>query len=77
MVNVTFLGLTLSLSLDAIQKAANEALAAGKLTPNANGILPSGDLGNIIDVAGTQVRLIGGRVVNGVVQISSASRKGL
>ncbi|HMG76425.1 MAG TPA: SpvB/TcaC N-terminal domain-containing protein [Pyrinomonadaceae bacterium] len=60
-----------------IQDAANQALREGKLIPGPNGVLPSGDAGPIIDVAGTQVRLIGGRVVEGVVQIASASRKGL
>jgi hypothetical protein len=50
---------------------------AGKLTPNAKGILPSGDLGNIINVGGMDVRLIGGRVENGQVILSSFSRKGL
>jgi hypothetical protein len=40
-------------------------------------ILPRGNAGSIIDVGGTQVRLIGGRVVDGVVEISSASRMGL
>ena len=61
----------------AVQQAANQALAAGRLTPNAAGILPNGNAGHIIDVAGTQIRLIGGRVVNGVVEISNLSRKGL
>ena len=40
-------------------------------------VLPTGDAGPIIDVCGTQVRLIGGRVVDGVVRIASASRKEL
>ena len=61
----------------AIQNAANQALREGKLVPGPGGVLPSGDAGPIIDVAGTQVRLIGGRVVEGVVQVASASRKGL
>ncbi|MEO8903866.1 MAG: RHS repeat-associated core domain-containing protein, partial [Polyangiaceae bacterium] len=60
-----------------VQKAANEALAAGKLEVGPNGIIPSGNAGPIIDAGGTQIRLIGGRVVDGVVQISSFSRKGL
>jgi RHS repeat-associated protein len=62
---------------NAVQNAANQSLKAGKLTPNAKGILPSGDLGNIINVAGLNVRLIGGRVENGQVILSSFSRKGL
>jgi hypothetical protein len=61
----------------AIQNAANRALQEGKLVVGPNGILPRGDAGNIIDVAGTQIRLIGGRVIDGVVEISSASRMGL
>jgi hypothetical protein len=64
-------------AFEAVQNAANQALQKGLLTPNAEGILPSGTAGNIIDVAGTQVQLIGGRVLNGVVQISSFSRYGL
>jgi hypothetical protein len=60
-----------------IQDAANAALREGKLTVGLTGILPHGDAGNIIDVGGTQIRLIGGRVVDGVVEISSASRMGL
>ncbi len=60
-----------------MQNAANQALKAGKLTPNAKGILPSGDLGNIINAGGMNVRLIGGRVENGKVILSSFSRKGL
>jgi RHS repeat-associated protein len=55
---------------NAVQNAANQALKAGKLTPNAKGILPSGDMGNIINVGGMNVRLIGGRVENGQVILS-------
>jgi len=62
---------------NAVQNAANQALKAGKLTPNGKGILPSGDFGNIINVDGIDVRLIGGRVENGQVILSSFSRKGL
>ena len=60
----------------AVQRAADAALAEGKLIPGRNGVLPSGDAGIIIDVAGTPVRLIGGRVKDGAVQLSSFSRKG-
>jgi hypothetical protein len=63
-------------AFNAVQNAANQALKAGKLTPNAEGILPAGDLGNIINVGGMDVRLIGGRVENGQVILSSFSRKG-
>ena len=62
---------------NAVQKAANQALKNGQLTPNAKGILPSGNAGNIINVGGTDVRLIGGRVVDGNIVLSSFSRKGL
>lgn len=64
-------------AFQAIQSAANKALAEGKLIPGPNGVLPSGNAGPIIDVAGTQIRLIGGRVIDGVVEIGSASRMGL
>ncbi len=60
-----------------IQDAANHALKEGKLTVGRNGVLPGGDAGNLINVGGSQIRLIGGRVVDGKVTISSASRKGL
>jgi RHS repeat-associated protein len=64
-------------AFNAVQHAANQAFKSGKLTPNAQGILPTGDLGNIINVGGMNIRLIGGRVENGQVIISSFSRKGL
>jgi RHS repeat-associated protein len=64
-------------AFEAIQAGANKALAEGKLVPGPNGVLPSGNAGHIIDVAGTQIRLIGGRVIDGVVEIGSASRMGL
>jgi RHS repeat-associated protein len=60
-----------------IQDAANTALRQGKLTIGPNGILPSGNAGNIIDVGGVQIRLIGGRISGDVVDIGSASRLGL
>ncbi|HKO53708.1 MAG TPA: hypothetical protein VJV79_38630 [Polyangiaceae bacterium] len=62
---------------DLVQKAANEALTAGKLPVGPGGIIPSGNAGPIIEVAGTQIRLIGGRVIDGAVRISSFSRMGL
>jgi RHS repeat-associated protein len=64
-------------AFQAIHNAANQALKEGKLVVGPNGILPSGNAGNIIEVGGTQIRLIGGRVIDGVVEIGSASRKGL
>jgi RHS repeat-associated protein len=61
----------------AVQNAANQALAKGNLTPNSIGILPTGNDGDIIKVDGIDVRLIGGRVENDKVIISSFSRKDL
>ena len=59
------------------QEAANQALREGRLVVGPNGILLRSDAGNIIEVGGTKVRLIGGRVVDGAVEISSVSRLGL
>jgi RHS repeat-associated protein len=64
-------------AFDAVQHAANQALRNGTLTVGNNGVLPTGNDGNIINVNGTAVRLIGGRVVDGQVEISSFSRFGL
>ena len=64
-------------ALEAIQNAANKALKENRLNIGNKGILPTGDNGNIIKVGGMDVRLIGGRVSNGSVTISSVSRKGL
>jgi RHS repeat-associated protein len=64
-------------AFNAVQEAANKALKAGELRPNSAGILPTGDLGHIINVDGVSVRLIGGKVEDGQVIISSFSRKGL
>ena len=61
----------------AIQDAANKALREGRLVPGPNGVLPKGNAGPIINVGGTDIRLIGGKVVDGVVKIGTASRKGL
>ncbi|WP_239014657.1 RHS repeat-associated core domain-containing protein [Archangium violaceum] len=61
----------------AIHEAANKALQEGKIVPGPNGMLPLGNAGPVIDVAGTQIRLIGGRVIDGVLYVGSASRMGL
>jgi hypothetical protein len=61
----------------AVQKAANEALTTAKLPIGPNGMIPTGNAGPLMDVAGTQIRLTGGRVIYGVVQLASCSRKGL
>jgi hypothetical protein len=60
-----------------IEEAANAALRDGLLKPGVDGKLLTGNEGPIINVGGTQVRLIGGRVLDGRVVISSASRRGL
>jgi len=52
-------------------------LKNGKINSNVNGILPGGDAGNIIHVGGKAVRLIGGRIEDGKIILSSFSRKGL
>ena len=59
----------------AVEKVANKALEAGELVPNAKGILPS--VGKVLNVDGINVQMIGGKVVNGKVIISSLSRQGL
>jgi len=59
----------------AVEKVANQALEAGELAPNAKGILPS--VGKVLNVDGINVQMIGGKVVNGKVIISSLSRLGL
>lgn len=65
-------------AFEAVEAAANKALKEGKLDVFPNGILPSSNSGNVIKVEGMDVRLIGGRVINGnQIEISSFSRKGL
>lgn len=65
-------------AFEAVEAAANKELKEGKLDVFSNGILPSGNSGNIIKVCGMDVRLIRGRVINGnQIEISSFSRKGL
>jgi Pretoxin HINT domain len=56
----------------AIETAANQALAAGRLAVGPNGVMPAA--GSILNVNGMMVQLSGGRVYNGTVAISSASR---
>jgi len=62
-------------AFDAVQQAANQALRDGRLVAGPNGVLPGGRVGAILDVSGVQVQLVGGRVMNGEVQIGSFSRK--
>ncbi|SUJ22150.1 RHS repeat-associated core domain [Sphingobacterium spiritivorum] len=65
-------------AFEAVEAAANKALKDGELDIFPNGVLPSSNSGNIIKVGGMDVRLIGGRVINGnQIEISSFSRKGL
>lgn len=59
----------------AVQQAANLALKSGLLTAGPNGILPGGQSGTVLNVLGVQVQLVGGRVVDGAVQIGTFSRR--
>lgn len=68
--------LTGALHPDDMQKQGKGDAADAK-PPAAGHKTNGGDAGVIIDVGGTQIRLIGGRVVDGLVQIASASRRGL
>ncbi len=58
-------------ALRAVQSAANRALAEGRIAAGPNGILPGNGLGAVLDVNGTTVQLVGGRIVNGVVELGS------
>lgn len=60
-----------------IQEAANAALREGRLVMGPDGILARKTGVNVIEVEGFQVQLIGGRVVNGKVEIGTISREGL
>ena len=55
----------------AVQNAANDALRRGLLTPGANGVLPGAGAGAVLNVNGVNVQLIGGRIIDGVVQLGS------
>lgn len=55
----------------AVQNAANAALRSGLLRPGVNGVLPGAGAGAVLNVNGVNVQLIGGRVIDGVVQIGS------
>jgi len=59
----------------AVQDAANAALRAGELVVGRNGVLPGGQLGAVLNVNGVKVQLVGGRVINGQVEIGSFSRR--
>jgi hypothetical protein len=59
----------------AVQDAANAALREGRLTVGLNGVLPGGQAGAVLNINGVNVQLVGGRVVNGEVQIGSFSRR--
>jgi hypothetical protein len=58
-------------ALRGVQPAANQALADGRLVAGPNGILPGNGLGAVLNVNGVNVQLIGGRVMNGVVELGS------
>ena len=58
-------------ALRGVQAAANQALAEGRLVAGPNGILPGNGFGAILNVNGVNVQLIGGRIMNGVVELGS------
>ena len=58
-------------ALRSVQAAANQALAKGILAPGANGVLPGAGAGAVLNVNGVSVQLIGGRVINGRVELGS------
>jgi RHS repeat-associated protein len=58
-------------ALRGVQAAANQALADGRIVAGPNGILPGKGSGLILNVNGVNVQLIGGRVVDGVVELGS------
>jgi RHS repeat-associated protein len=58
-------------ALRALQAAAKKALAEGRLVAGANGILPGNGAGAILTVNGVNVQLIGGRIINGIVELGS------
>ncbi|MEE9336421.1 MAG: RHS repeat-associated core domain-containing protein, partial [Granulosicoccaceae bacterium] len=58
-------------ALRAVQSTANKALSEGLLVAGNNGVLPGKGLGIVLEVNGVNVQLIGGRVVNGVVELGS------
>ena len=60
---------------NAVQDAANAALKRGDLKPRSNGVLPGGQFGAVLNVGGVNVQLVGGRVLDGKVQIGSFSRR--
>ena len=60
-----------------IEETANAAFRGGLIRPDSSGMFPVGNAGPIINVGGTQIRLIGGRVIDGRVVIATVSRKGL
>jgi hypothetical protein len=62
-------------AFNAVQDAANTALKEGRLSVGPNGVLPGGQAGAILNVNGVNVQLVGGRIINGEVQIGSFSRR--
>jgi hypothetical protein len=58
-------------ALRGIQAAANRALAEGRLVAGVNGVLPGNGLGAVLNVNDVNVQLIGGRIMNGVVELGS------
>jgi filamentous hemagglutinin len=62
-------------AFNAVQDAANAAFREGRLTVGPNGMLPGGQAGMVLNVNGVNVQLVGGRIINGEVQIGSFSRR--
>ena len=62
-------------AFDALQTAANRALANGELKPSSNGVLPGSQSGAVLNVNGVDVQMVGGRVVDDTVELGSASRR--
>jgi hypothetical protein len=61
---------------DAIEQAAQEAVDNGIITPNEEGVFRLNNNSPVIEVDGVPIR-VGGRVMNGRVRLSTASRLGL
>ncbi|MGH8548940.1 MAG: hypothetical protein ACRERU_10140, partial [Methylococcales bacterium] len=55
----------------AVQQAANQAMRDGLLRPGANGVLTGAGSGAVLNLNGVNIQLIGGRVIDGIVQIGS------
>ena len=59
-------------AFNAVQNAANRALANGQIVTGPNGIIASSN-GPVLNIGGELVQLSGGRVINGKLQLRSFS----